>query len=60
MIKPNKCQSTGASFHVLTLGVNEMRWRGKTMLGMRPVKAGWHPVLLKGLQFKPARATPAP
>jgi len=47
-------------FHVVTLGVVEMRSRGKTMLSMRPVKDGWHPLLLKGLQLKPAGAASAP
>ena len=50
----------GSGFHVVTLGVVEMRSRGKTMLAMRPVKEGWHPLLLKGLQLKPAGAAPSP
>jgi hypothetical protein len=50
----------GSGFHVVTLGVVEMRSRGKTMLAMRPVKEGWHPLLLKGLQLKPAGAVSAP
>ncbi|MCX6925480.1 MAG: alpha-L-fucosidase, partial [Verrucomicrobia bacterium] len=50
----------GGGFHVLTLGVIELRSRGKTMLAMRPVKDGWHPLLLRGLQLKPARAASAP
>jgi len=39
----------------VSLGTLEIRESGKASLEVRPVAAGWQPINLKSVTFKPAR-----